>query len=384
MQGEEDVTELVGVVEVGLSVVVCRDSEDSLLTTVLKVVKVVEEYVVTVDEESGLEAGCEMKSDTDAELDVASAVDVEAIVEASDVLASVGNFSTKLVGYAVLEERETELAEAAVDAADVLRCVFDKLELIAAAVLEAGFAVDSEGTAEDAAEEAAEFAPDAAEIGAFVLSASFELEDSMKLMGAVSLEADSIVDAEAAVEASAVLTHAAGMLSYVLGKLERTTEAVLEAGFSDDGEEAAEEAAEITAEVATEMAAEVAPDDAAEFAVEAAGGEVACVLSASFELEDPMRLIGTVAVEKVSIVDAKAVVVASGVLNHAAGMLSYVLGKLERTTEAVLEAGFSDDGEEAAEEAAEITAEVATEMAAEVAPDNAAEFAVEAGGGEVA
>ncbi|KAG6028617.1 hypothetical protein E4U40_000908 [Claviceps sp. LM458 group G5] len=438
MQGEEELTESVGIVDVGLSVVVCRDSEDSLLTTVLNVVKVVEGSVVTVDKESELEAGCEMKSDTEAELDVASAVDVEAAVEASDVLASVGNFSTKLVGYAVLEERETELAEAAVDAADVLRCVFGKLELIAAAVLEAGFAVDSEGTAEDAAEEAAEFAPEAAEIVAFVLSASFELEDSMELIGAVSVEADSVVDAEAAVEASGVLTRvwnfsfklvgytvlderetgvaedasdSTGMLSYVLGKLERTTEAVLEAGFSDDGEEAAEEAAEITAEVATEMAAEVDPDDAAKFAVEAGGGILACVLSAPFELEDSMKLIGAVAVETDSVVDARAAVEASGVLTRvgnlcfklvgyavpeerelklaeaaeeAAGILSGGFGKFELIAAAVLEEGFSDDDEKAAEKAAEINAEVATEMAAEVGPDDAAGFAVEAAGGKLA
>lgn len=57
MHDEEDVSVLVGVVDVGLSVVVWRDSEDSLFTTVEKVVKVVDKSVLTVDEESGLEAG---------------------------------------------------------------------------------------------------------------------------------------------------------------------------------------------------------------------------------------------------------------------------------------------------------------------------------------
>ncbi|KAG6050328.1 hypothetical protein E4U17_006524 [Claviceps sp. LM77 group G4] len=386
-----------------------------------------------------------------------SVVDAGAAVEASAVLTRVGNLCLKLVGYTVTEERELELAEAAVEAAGMLDCELGKLGLIAEAVLEEGFeeaaedaaefavkaaggevacvlsasfelgdsmkligavavetdsVVDAEAAVEasgliaealleagftvdgeDAAEEAAEFAPEAAEIVAFVLSASFELKDSMKLIGAVSVETDSVVDAGAAVEASAVLTRvgnlclklvgytvteerelelaeaaveAAGMLDCELGKLGLIAEAVLEEGF--------EEAAE----------------DAAEFAVKSAGGEVACVLSASFELGDSMKLIGAVAVETDSVVDAEAAVEASAVLTRvgnlclklvryavpeerelelaevaieAAGILSGRLGKFELIAAAVLEAEFPIEAEDIGEIATEVAAEVAVETA---------------------
>ncbi|KAG6324760.1 hypothetical protein E4U22_008391 [Claviceps purpurea] len=131
-----------------------------------------------------------------------SVVDAEAAVEASGVLLTRDrNLSFKLVGYAVLEERELKLAGGGIDAAGMLSCVLGEFELIAAAVLEAGFAVDAEFTAVVPAE----VAPEAADITACVLSASLELEDSIKLIGAVSVETVSVVDAEAAVEASGVL-----------------------------------------------------------------------------------------------------------------------------------------------------------------------------------
>ncbi|KAG6089774.1 hypothetical protein E4U31_008033 [Claviceps sp. LM219 group G6] len=144
----------------------------------------------------------------------------------------------------------------------MLDCKLGKLELIAVAVLEAVFSDDGE----EAAEEAAEVAPEAAEILACVLSSLFELEDPMKLIGAVADETDSVINAEGAVEASGVLTRvgnlsfklvgyavpeererelaeaaveAADMLDCKLGKLELIAVAVLEAVFSDDGEEAA-------------------------------------------------------------------------------------------------------------------------------------------------
>ncbi|KAG6060079.1 hypothetical protein E4U32_003633 [Claviceps aff. humidiphila group G2b] len=397
MHGEDEVSVLVGEVDVGLSVVVCRDSGGSLLTTVLKVVKKVEESIVTVDEESKLEADCEIKSDTEAELDVASALNMEDALEASDVPGCVRYFSAKLVGYSVLEEEETELAEV-VDAADMLGCVLCELELIAATVLEAGFAVDTEDTAK--------VAPEAAETLASVLSASFELEDPMKLIGAVAVETDSVIDAEAAVETSGVLTRvrnfsfklvgyavpkereaklaeaavdAAGMLDCELGKLALETAAVLESELAVDGadaaDDAADDAAKTTAEVATEIAAEVAPEVAAEVTVEASGGILACVLAY------PLELVSAIAVEKVSVVVAESAVEASGVLTRvgnlsfklvgytvpeeretelaeaavdAAGMLDCELCKLERIAVAVLEAGLAVDAEIAAEVPAEV------------------------------
>ncbi|KAG6097596.1 hypothetical protein E4U31_005036, partial [Claviceps sp. LM219 group G6] len=285
-----------------------------------------------------------MKSDTEAELDVASAIDVE-----------------------------TELSEAAVDAADMLDCVLSELELIAAAVLEAGFTVDTEDTAEDAAKVATEVAPEAAEILACVLSASFELGDPMKLIGAVADDTDSVIDAEGAVEASGVLTRVgnlsfklvgyavpeeretelaeaavdgAGMLDCVLGKLALETAAVLEAGLAVDGadaaDDAAEDAAKTTAEVATEIAAEVAPEVAAEVTVEASGGNLS------------FKLVGYAAPEERETGLAKAAV-------DAAGRLDCVLGKLALETAAMLEAEFAVDGEDAAEDAAEVVAEVAVE-----------------------
>ncbi|KAG6241413.1 hypothetical protein E4U23_007218, partial [Claviceps purpurea] len=111
-----------------------------------KVVKVVDESVLTVDEESGLEAGREMKSDTEAELDGASAVDVKADVKPAEDTG--WNLSFKLVWYAVLDERELELAGGGKDVAGMLSCVLGEFELIAAAVLEAEFAVDAEAAVE--------------------------------------------------------------------------------------------------------------------------------------------------------------------------------------------------------------------------------------------
>ncbi|KAG6248323.1 hypothetical protein E4U23_003029 [Claviceps purpurea] len=308
-----------------------------------------------------------------------SVVDAEAAVEASGVLLTRDrNLSFKLVGYAVLEERELKLAGGGIDAAGMLSCVLGKFELIAAAVLEAGFAID----AEDAAEDEAEVAVEAAGILACVLSASPKLVGPVELMSAIAVEKVSVVDAEAAVEASGVLLtrdrnlsfklvgyavleerelklagggiDAAGMLSCVLGKFELIAAAVLEAGFAVD--------AEFTAEVP----AEVAPE---------AADITACVLSASLELEDSIKLIGAVSVETVSVVDPEASVEASGVLTRvgnlsfklvgyamleerelelaeyavdAAGMLDCELGKLELIDAAVLVAKSSDDRAEAA------------------------------------
>ncbi|KAG6097373.1 hypothetical protein E4U30_000715 [Claviceps sp. LM220 group G6] len=256
----------------------------------------------------------------------------------------------------------------------MLDCVLSELELIAAAVLEAGFTVDTEDTAEDAAKVATEVAPEAAEILACVLSASFELGDPMKLIGAVADDTDSVIDAEGAVEASGVLTRVgnlsfklvgyavpeeretelaeaavdgAGMLDCVLGKLALETAAVLEAGLAVDGADAAddaaaEDAAKTTAEVATEIAAEVAPEVAAEVTVEASGGNLS------------FKLVGYAAPEERETELAKAAV-------DAAGRLDCVLGKLALETAAMLEAEFAVDGEDAAEDAAEGVAEVAVE-----------------------
>ncbi|KAG6125823.1 hypothetical protein E4U28_000802 [Claviceps purpurea] len=103
-------------------------------------------------------------------------VDAEAAVEASGVLLTRDrNLSFKLVGYAVLEERELKLAGDGIDAAGMLSCVLAKFELIAAAVLETGFAVDAEVAAEDATEDAAEVAAEAGGMLACVLSASPKL-----------------------------------------------------------------------------------------------------------------------------------------------------------------------------------------------------------------
>ncbi|KAG5957516.1 hypothetical protein E4U58_005918 [Claviceps cyperi] len=432
MHGEDNVSVAVGVVNVGLSVVVCRDSEGSLLTTVLKVVKVIEESSVTVEKCSELDAGCERKSDTKAEPDVASAVDVEGAVEASDVLASVGNLSFKLVGYTVPEKIEVELAEAAVDAAGILDCVFDNLELTTSAGLDAEDA--AEITAEVATEIATEAAPEvAAEVAveaaggilACVLSVSLKLADPLELTSPIAVDKLSAVDSEAAVEASGVLTRvgnlsfklvgyavpeerelkpaeaavdAAGILDCVFDNLELTTSAGL------DAEDAAD-AAEITAEVATEIATEAAPEVAAEVAVEAAGGILACVLSVSLKLADPLELTSPIAVEKLSAVNSEAAVEASGVLTRvgnlsfklvgyavpeerelkpveaavdATGMLNCAIDNLELTTAAVL------DAEDAAKDAAEIIAEVATEIAAKVTTEVTAEVAVEADGGILA
>ncbi|KAG6096459.1 hypothetical protein E4U14_007959 [Claviceps sp. LM454 group G7] len=148
-------------------------------------------------------------------VDKVSVVGAEAAVEVSDVLTRVRNLSFKLVGYAVAGERETELAEAAEDPAGMLDCELGTSELIAAAVLEARFAVDTEDTAEDAAKVATEVAPEAAEILACVLSASFEIEDPIKIIGEVSVETDSVIDAEATEETSGVLTRV-GNLSFKL------------------------------------------------------------------------------------------------------------------------------------------------------------------------
>ncbi|KAG6235207.1 hypothetical protein E4U23_000793 [Claviceps purpurea] len=302
-------------------------------------------------------------------------VDAEAAVEASGVLTRVGNLSLKLVGYAVLEERELELAEDVIDAAGLLSCVLGKFELIDAAVLEAGFAVEAEDAAKDAAEDATEVAVEAAGILACVLSASPKLVGPVEIMSAIAVEKVSVVDAEASVEASGVLTRvgnlsfklvgyamleegelepaedaadvadtadAAGMLDCELGKLELLAAAGLEAGFAVDTEDAAEDAAEVAPE-ATDI--------------------LAGVLSASLELEDSIKLIGAVSVETVSVVDAEAAVEAS----DAAGTLDCELGKLELIDAAMLEAGFAVDAEDAAEDAAEDTAEDAAEVAVEAA-----------------
>ncbi|KAG6215449.1 hypothetical protein E4U26_008509, partial [Claviceps purpurea] len=219
-------------------------------------------------------------------------VDAEAAVEASGVLLTRDrNLSFKLVGYAVLEERELKLAGDGIDAAGMLSCVLAKFELIAAAVLETGFAVDAEVAAEDATEDAAEVAAEAGGMLACVLSASPKLVRPVELMSAVAVEKVAVVDAEAAVEASGVLltrdrnlsfklvgyavleerelelaedaadtAEAAGMLDHELDKLELIAAAGLEAGFAVE----AEDDAEVAAEVAVE-----------------AGGMLACVLSAS-------------------------------------------------------------------------------------------------------
>ncbi|KAG6139965.1 hypothetical protein E4U12_006900 [Claviceps purpurea] len=333
-------------------------------------------------------------------------VDAEAAVEASGVLLTRDrNLSFKLVGYAVLEERELKLAGDGIDAAGMLSCVLAKFELIAAAVLETGFAVDAEVAAEDATEDAAEVAAEAGGMLACVLSASPKLVCPAEPMSAVAVEKVAVVDAEAAVEASDVLLtrdrnlsfklvgyavlegrelelaedviDAAGLLSCVLGKFELIDAAVLEAGFAVEAEDAAKDAAE----------------DATEVAVEAAG-ILACVLSASPKLVGPVEIMSAIAVEKVSVVDAEASVEASGVLTRvgnlslklvwyamleegelepaedaadvadtadAAGMLDCELGKLELLAAAGLEAGFAVDTEDAAEGAAEDAAEVAPE-----------------------
>ncbi|KAG5957517.1 hypothetical protein E4U58_005919 [Claviceps cyperi] len=343
-----------------------------------------------------------------------SVVDAETAVEASDVPTRVGNLSFKLVGYAVPEERETELPEVAVDAAGKLDCELGEFALKTAAVLEEGFAVDgeyaaddaAEGAAEEAAEETTEVAADvsleAAEILACVLSASLEIGDPMELIGAVSVKTDSIVDTETSVEASDVPTRvgnlsfklvgyavpeeretelakdagdAAVMLGCEIGKLELTTPTILDA--------------EDTAEVAPEVAAEVSLE-AAEI--------LDCVLSASLGIGDPMELIGAVAVETDSVVDAETAVEASDVPTRVAsdvptrvgnlsfklvgyavpeerglelaeeaidtaGMLDCELGEFALKTAAVLEEGFAVDGEYAADDAAEGAAEVFLEAA---------------------
>ncbi|KAG6294679.1 hypothetical protein E4U09_002542 [Claviceps aff. purpurea] len=358
-----------------------------------------------------------MKSDTEAELDGASAVDVKADVkptedtgcevresfevevEASlqgilvvDPTEASGNLSFKVVWYAVLDERELELAGGGIDVTGMLSCVLGEFELIAAAVLEAGFAVDAEDAAEDAVE--------AAGILACVLSASPKVVGPVELMSAVAVEKVAVVDAEAAVEASGVLLtrdrnlcfklvgyavleerelklagdgiDAAGMLSCVLAKFELIAAAVLETGFAVDAEVAAEDATEDAAEVAAE-----------------AGGMLDCVLSVSPKVVGPVELMSAVAVEKVSVIAA---VEASGVLLtrdrnlsfklvgyavlegregeldlaedavdsvDAAGTLDCELDKLELIDAAMLEAGFAVDAEDAAEDAAEVAVEAA-------------------------
>ncbi|KAG6213344.1 hypothetical protein E4U34_006775 [Claviceps purpurea] len=334
-----------------------------------------------------------------AVLEAEFAVDAEAAVEASGVLLTRDrNLSFKLVGYAVLEERELKLAGDGIDAAGMLSCVLAKFELIAAAVLETGFAVDAEVAAEDATDDAAEVAAEAGGMLACVLSASPKLVGPVELMSAVAVEKVAVVDAEAAVEASGVLltrdrnlsfklvgyavleerelelaedaadtAEATGMLDHELDKLELIAAAVLEAGFAVE----AEDDAEVSAEVAVE-----------------AGGMLACVLSASPKLVCPAEPMSAVAVEKVAVVDAEAAVEASGVLLtrdrnlcfkklvgcavldeielelardgiDAAGMLSCVLGKFELIAAAVLEAGFAIDAEDAAEDEAEVAVEAA-------------------------
>ncbi|KAG6060078.1 hypothetical protein E4U32_003632, partial [Claviceps aff. humidiphila group G2b] len=213
-----------------------------------------------------------------------SAIDAEGAVETSGVLTRVGNLCFKLVRYAVPEETG-KLSEVAVDAAGMPDCGLDNSELFVSAVLEAEFALDAEDAAGDVAEVLAEVAPEAAEILACVLSASFGLEDPIKLIGAVAVKTDSVIDAEGAVETSGVLTRvgnlcfklvryavpeeretklaeaavdAAGMLDCELGKLALETEAMLEAGFAVDGEDAAGGTAEVSAEVAPEAAEIVA------------------------------------------------------------------------------------------------------------------------------
>ncbi|KAG6043332.1 hypothetical protein E4U39_004677 [Claviceps sp. Clav50 group G5] len=331
-----------------------------------------------------------------------SVVDAEAAVEASSVLARVGNLSFKLVGYAVPEEREIELAAEAVDAAGMLDCELDKLELIAEAVLEAGLAVDGEIAAEVPAEAAldaggmlasvvgisielkysfalegteddadadAEDAPKAAGILACVLSTSLKLVYPVEPMSEIAVEKDSVVDAEAAVEASGVLARVGNLSFKLVGYAvpeERETELAEDAAeFMVDGEDAADDGAEDAAEDAAEIAAEVG--------VESAASILPCVLSTSLKIVYPVELMSAIAV----VVDAEAVVEAFDVLTHTAATLDCELGKLGLITEAVLEAGFTVDGEDTAEDAAEEAAEFAPEAAEIVAFVLSASFELE-------
>ncbi|KAG5935930.1 hypothetical protein E4U59_005274 [Claviceps monticola] len=105
-----------------------------------------------LEEAPGIEVGvvCEPRAVellAAAVLEAGFAVDAEDAAEVAveaGVLTRVGNLSFKLVWYAVLDERELELAGDGIDAAGMLCCVLGKLELLAVAVLEAGFAVDEE------------------------------------------------------------------------------------------------------------------------------------------------------------------------------------------------------------------------------------------------
>ncbi|KAG6030238.1 hypothetical protein E4U19_000516 [Claviceps sp. Clav32 group G5] len=209
----------------------------------------------------------------------------------------------------------------------MLDCELGKLGLIAEAVLEAGFTVDGK----DAAEEAAEFAPEAAEIVVFVLSASFELEDSMKLIGAVAVETDSVVDARAAVEASGVLTRVGNLCFKLVGyavpeerELELAEAAVEAAGILSGEFGKFELIAATVLEAELPIEAKDIGEIATEVAVEAAGGKLACVLSASLKLAYPLGPMSVIAVEKDSVVDAEAAVEASSVLARV-GNLSFKL-----------------------------------------------------------
>ncbi|KAG6284646.1 hypothetical protein E4U45_000863 [Claviceps purpurea] len=327
--------------------------------------------------EAGFAVDAEDAAEDAAEVAVEAAVAVEkvsviAAVEASGVLLTRDrNLSFKLVGYAVLDERELELAGGGIDAAGMLSCVLGKFELIAAAVLEAGFAID----AEDAAEDEAEVTVEAAGILACVLSASPKLVGPVELISAIAVEKVSVVDAEAAVEASGVLltrdrnlslklvgyavleerelelaedaadtAEAAGMLDHELDKLELIAAAVLEAGFAVEAEDDAEVSAEVAvkAGVAVEKIAVVD----AEAAVEASGVLLTRDRNLSF------KLVGYAVLEEIELELAR-----DGI--DAAGMLSCVLGKFELIAAAVLEAGFAIDAEDAAEDEAEVVVEAA-------------------------